>query len=56
MREGDQTLALELVKKLVPAWDPEHTRATPDDLLDIWQARAEYARGKPIPHEAINWG
>ena len=34
---------------------PDDT-ATPDDLEDIQQARAEYARGETIPHEAINWG
>ena len=27
--ETDQTLAFELVKKLVLAWDPDYTRATP---------------------------
>ena len=34
---------------------PDDT-ATPEDLRDIQQARAEYARGETIPHEAINWG
>lgn len=29
--------------------------AAPDDLEAIRGARAEYARGQTIPHEAINW-
>ncbi|MCI9455997.1 MAG: hypothetical protein HFE44_03345 [Oscillospiraceae bacterium] len=29
--------------------------ATPDDLTEINQARAEYAEGKTIPHSSINW-
>lgn len=29
--------------------------ATPDDMEAIKQARAEYARGETIPHDAINW-
>lgn len=30
--------------------------ATPDDLADIQRARAEYASGQTVPHNAINWG
>jgi len=29
--------------------------ATPDDLEAIRAARAEFARGETIPHDAINW-
>lgn len=29
--------------------------ATPDDVEAIREARAEYARGQTVPHEAINW-
>lgn len=29
--------------------------ATPDDLNAIRDARAEYADGKTVPHDAIDW-
>lgn len=34
---------------------PPDDMATPDDLGAIREARAEYASGRTIPHEAINW-
>ena len=53
--ETDQTLAYELVKKLVLAWDPDFTKVTPSEAAEIEQARREYEAGETIPHEAINW-
>lgn len=49
--EQEQSLLLEIARRFLP----EDT-AAPDDLRDIEQARAEYARGETIPHGAINWG
>ena len=51
MPKKNQALVLELVK----------TMASPDDILsdvdimDIKQARAEFARGEFVRHEDINW-
>jgi len=43
--ETDQTLALELVKKLVLAWDPDYTRATPSEDAAMEQAVRESGKG-----------
>lgn len=48
--EEEQSLLLEVARRFVP-----DDVATPDDLADIEQARAEYASGETISHSAINW-
>lgn len=48
--ETEQSLLLEIARRFL-----SDDTATPDDLEDIKQARAEYARGETIPHNAINW-
>ena len=53
--DADQELALELVKKLVLAWDPEFTKVTPAEAAELEQARLEFERGDTVPHDAINW-
>ena len=49
--ETEQSRLLEIARRFLP-----DDTASPDDLRDIQQARAEYDRGETIPHEAINWG
>lgn len=53
--EADQTLALELVRKLVLAWDPDYTRATPFEDAAMAQAVKELEAGDYVPDSAINW-
>lgn len=53
--ESDQALAFELVKKLVLAWDPDYTKVTPAEKLQIDRAAAEMEAGDYIPESAINW-
>ncbi len=48
--EVEQSLLLEIARRFLP-----DDLAAPEDLADIRQARAEYARGQTIPHSAINW-
>ncbi len=48
--ETEQSLLLEIARRFLP-----DDVATPDDLEDIQTARAEYARGETITHEASNW-
>ena len=48
--EAELSLLLEIVKRFVP-----DDVATPDDLAAIHAARAEYASGQTISHNAINW-
>lgn len=53
--DTDQALALELVKKLVLAWDPDFVKITPAEKAELEQAEREFAAGEYVPHEAINW-
>lgn len=53
--EQDQTLAFELVKKLVLAWDPDFTKVTPAEAEELDKAQAEFKNGETISHNAINW-
>jgi len=53
--ETDQALALELVKKLVLAWDPDYTRATPTEDAAMEQAIREMEAGDYVLDGAINW-
>ena len=48
--ETEQSLLLEIARRFLP-----DDVATPDDLDDIQQARAEYANGQTVPHNAVNW-
>ena len=53
--ETDQTLALELVRKLVLAWDPDYTRATPSEDAAMEQAVRELKTGDYLTDKDINW-
>lgn len=53
--ENDQALALELVKKLVLAWDPDYTKLTPKEARELEQAMKEVETGETVPFDAINW-
>ncbi len=48
--DQEQLLLFKIVKRFVP-----DDAAAPDDLEDIYMARAEYANGETINHNAINW-
>lgn len=50
--ERDQNLALELVRKLVLAWDPDFTKLTPAEKKELDEAMSD---PETIPHDAINW-
>lgn len=50
--ESEQNFALEFIKKLVLAWDPDFTKLTPSERASIEEALAD---PETIPHEAINW-
>ena len=56
MLDREQTLAFELVKKLVLAWDPDYTKLTPAEKAEIDKASAEIDAGDYIPESTINWG
>ncbi len=48
-------LALELVRKLVLAWDPDYTRATPSEDAAMEQAVRELKTGVYLTDKDINW-
>ena len=51
----DQHFALEFVKKLVLAWDPDFTKLTPAEAQELEEARAECARGETVRLEDVDW-
>ena len=53
--EQDQALAYELVKRMVLAWDPDFTKATPAEREAMQVAERELVRGETVSHEGINW-
>ena len=53
--EPDQALAYELVKKLVLAWDPDFTKLTLAERVEVDKAAAEMEAGDYVLQDAINW-
>ena len=53
--DADQMLALELIKKLVLAWDPDFTKATPSERAAMEQAVRELDAGEYVTDDQINW-
>ncbi len=51
--EQEQNLAMELVKRLVLAWDPDFTKLTPDERIRLEAAEnGEYINSKDIDWDA----
>ena len=53
--ESEQNFALEFIKKLVLAWDPDFTKVTPMERLELEAARKEIENGETVSHDSINW-
>lgn len=53
--ESEQNFALEFIKKLVLAWDPDFTKLTPAEWAELEEARKEIENGETVSHDAINW-
>ncbi len=53
--EKEQNFALEIIKKLVIAWDPDFTRLTSAERAELEEAEKDMAENGTIPHEAVNW-
>lgn len=49
--EADQNFACELIKKLVLAWDPDFTKATPQEAKEMAEAEA----GGFVDESEIDW-
>lgn len=53
--ESEQNFALEFIKKLVIAWDPDFTKVTPAERAKLEEAQREIENGETISHDAIKW-
>ena len=53
--ESEQNFALEFIKKLVIAWDPDFTKVTPTERAELERAQSEIENGETVSHDAINW-
>lgn len=53
--EKDQNFALEFIKKLVIAWDPDYTKVTSAERAELERAEKELENGETVSHDAINW-
>ena len=53
--DDEQIFALEFVKRLVLAWDPDFTKVTPAEAEALKKADEEFARGEFVRHEDIDW-
>ena len=53
--ETEQNFALELIKRLVIAWDPDYTKLTPSEKKELDDAEKDISVNGTISHEEINW-
>lgn len=53
--ESEQNFALEFIKKLVIAWEPDFTKVTPTERAELERAQREIENGETVSHDAINW-
>jgi hypothetical protein len=53
--ESEQQLACEVLKRLVLAWDPDFTKITPVEAIQIAQAKKGIEAYETISHNDIDW-
>lgn len=53
--ESDQNFALEFIKKLVLAWDPDYTKVTQAERIALEDAEKDIEENGTVSHDAINW-
>lgn len=53
--ESEQNFALEFIKKLVLAWDPDYTKLTPSEKETLVEAEKDIIENGTISHDSINW-
>ena len=53
--ESEQNFALEFVRKLVIAWDPDYTKVTPAERKALEEAEKSIAEEGTVSHDDINW-
>lgn len=50
--DSDKSFALQMIKKLVLAWDPDFTKLTPKERRELEEARSE---DETVSQDEINW-
>lgn len=53
--ENDQYFALEFIKKLVLAWDPDYIKVTSEEQKELEEAERDIEENGTISHNDINW-
>lgn len=53
--EKEQDFALEFIKKLVLAWDPDFTKVTSSELAELEEIEKDMESNRTISHEDIDW-
>lgn len=53
--ESEQNFALEMLKKIVIAWDPDFTKLTPLERKSLEEAEEELKNGDFVSEDEINW-
>jgi hypothetical protein len=51
----EQVFACEVMKKLILAWDPDFTKVTPKEAVELKIAHAQIAKGEFFDDEDIDW-
>ena len=54
--DNEKSLACELLKRLVLAWDPDYTKLTEDERATLDKAMAEMDAGDTVRESEIDWG
>lgn len=53
--ESEQNFALEFIKKLVIAWDPDYTKTTPNERKALQEAEHDFETGNTVDYNNIKW-
>lgn len=53
--EDDQNFALEFIRKLVAAWDPDYTKVTPAERDALEEAEKDMIENGTVSHDMVNW-
>ena len=53
--EQEQDFALQFIKRLVLAWDPDFTKLTSFERRELEEAERDMQENGTVSHDAINW-
>jgi hypothetical protein len=53
--EAEQSLAYELLRRLVLAWDPDFTKLTPAEYARLKESERDLEQGHTVKMDDIDW-